>query len=127
MAGRILLVVIFVVSGVGKIANPEGTERFMASMGMPLTEFFLGCAVVLELGGAASVLLGYRARLGAILLIIFMIPTTFIFHRDFSNPLQVIMFLKNTSMTGGLLMLAAFGPGPFSLDGLLALSKSKES
>jgi putative oxidoreductase len=93
----------------------------MASKGMPFVTFFLGAAIVLELGGGLLVALGYRARLGAFALAVFVVPTTLIFH-DFwtlTGPdyqLQMIMFLKNLSMLGGLLLVMAFGPGRFSVD-----------
>ncbi|HET6369809.1 MAG TPA: DoxX family protein [Nitrospiria bacterium] len=116
LAGRLLLVAIFVMSVFGKITNPQGTQQYMAAMGMPMTGFFLVCAILFESAGTASLLIGYRTRLGTLLLIIFMIPTTLIFHTNFSDRVQVIMFMKNLSMIGGLLTVLAFGPGGFSLD-----------
>jgi putative oxidoreductase len=116
LAGRVLLVAIFVVSVSGKITNPEGTRQYMAAMGMPMTGLFLVGAIIFEAAGTASLLLGYRTRLGALLLIIFMIPATLIFHTNFADQVQVIMFMKNLSMIGGLLMVVAFGPGGISLD-----------
>jgi putative oxidoreductase len=121
LLGRIFLVLIFVMSGFHKITDPQGTQQFMAAMGMPMTGLFLIGAIFLELAGAASLLLGYWTRAGAILLIIFMIPTTLIFHTNFSDQVQFIMFMKNLSMTGGLLVVLAFGPGKLSLDGRGAL------
>jgi putative oxidoreductase len=117
LLGRILLVLIFVMSGFSKISNPQATQQYMAAMGMPMTGLFLIGAIFLELVGAASLLLGYWTRLGATLLIIFMIPTTLIFHTNFSDQIQLIMFMKNLSMIGGLLVVLAFGPGKLSLDG----------
>ena len=73
-------------------------------------------SVRLELGGGLSVLLGYKTRWGALALVIFLIPTTLIFHTKFSDPVQVIMFMKNLAILGGVLMIASFGPGPLSLD-----------
>jgi putative oxidoreductase len=67
-------------------------------------------------GGGLSVLLGYKARLGALLLIGFLIPATLIFHTNFSEPQQEIQFMKNLGLMGGLLMVVAFGAGPVSLD-----------
>lgn len=111
LLGRILMAAIFVMSGLGKIANPQGTQQYMAAMGMPMTGFFLIGAIFLELVGAISLVLGYWTRAGAVLLIIFMIPATLIFHTNFSDQVQVIMFVKNLAMTGGLLTVLAFGPG----------------
>lgn len=126
LIGRILLSFIFLLSGFDKITGWSDTEAYMASKGMPFVPLFLGAAIVLELGGGVSVALGYRARLGALALVIFVIPTTLVFH-DFwtlagpERQLQTIMFLKNLSMLGGLLLVAAYGPGRFSLDGYRSL------
>lgn len=117
LLGRIFLVLIFVMSGLSKISNPQATQQYMEAMGMPMTGLFLIGAIFLELVGVASLLLGYWTRLGATMLIIFMIPTTLIFHTNFSDPVQLIMFMKNLSMIGGLLVVLAFGPGKLSVDG----------
>ncbi len=117
LLGRIFLVLIFVMSGLSKISNPQATQQYMAAMGMPMTGLFLIGAIFLELVGAASLLLGYWTRLGAAMLIIFMIPTTLIFHTNFSDQVQLIMFMKNLSMIGGFLVVLAFGPGKLSVDG----------
>lgn len=117
LIGRILLAAIFLMSGLNKIADPSGTQQYMTAMGMTwLTPLFYVGAIVLEVGGALSLLLGYRARLGAWLLIAFMIPTTLIFHTQFGDPNQMIHFLKNLSMLGGLLYVATYGAGGLSID-----------
>jgi putative oxidoreductase len=122
--GRILLATIFLLSGLHKIADPVGTQQYMSAMGMPATGFFLVGAIVLELAGALSLILGYWTRVGATLLIVFMIPATLIFHTNFADRIQFIMFLKNVAMTGGLLYVLAYGPGPLSLDVRLAGARS---
>ncbi len=116
LVGRILLVLIFVQSGIGKIGNFEGTAQYMAKSGMPLTHFFLVGAIFLELVGSITVLSGYYARLGAFMLLIFLIPTTLIFHTNFADRMQMIQFMKNVSMFGGCLILLSAGAGRFSLD-----------
>jgi len=116
LIGRILLVLIFLKSGVGKIENFQGTAQYMASYGMPYANFFLVGAIFFELVGSITVILGYFARFGALLLLIFLIPTTLIFHNIFVDPKMMIQFMKNVSMFGGLLVLLSFGPGRFSLD-----------
>jgi putative oxidoreductase len=126
LIGRVLLSLIFVLSGFDKLTGWSDTGAYMASKGMPFVPFFLGAAIVLELGGGLSVALGYRARLGALALAVFVVPTTLIFHdfwtlADPERQLQTIMFLKNLSMLGGLLLVAAYGPGRFSLDGYRSL------
>jgi putative oxidoreductase len=119
LIGRILLVLIFLKSGVGKIENFQGTAQYMASYGMPYTNFFLVGAIFFELVGGITVILGYFARFGALLLLIFLIPTTLIFHNIFVDPKMMIQFIKNVSMFGGILVLLAVGPGRLSLDYLL--------
>ena len=119
LIGRILLVLIFINSGIGKIGNFEGTAQYMAKSGMPFPHFFLVGAIFLELAGGLCVVLGYFTRFGAFLLVIFLIPTTLIFHTNFADQNQVIMFMKNVSMFGGCLVLLASGAGRYSLDSLL--------
>jgi putative oxidoreductase len=123
--GRILLVLIFLNSGIGKIGNFEGTAQYMAQYGMPFTSFFLFGAIIFELVGSITVILGYLTRLGALILIIFLIPTTVIFHTNFSDPIQMIMFMKNVSMLGGCFILLGMGPGRFSLDYLFRGGKKR--
>lgn len=118
LIARVFLTVIFFKSAFDKITGFAGTEKFMASKGIPqaLTGLLLVGAIVAELGGGLSVLLGYKARWGAIALIVFMVPTTLIFHSNFAERTEVLQFLKNLSLIGGLLMVYAFGAGPISLD-----------
>ena len=117
LVGRVLLAAIFLLSGFSKIMDPAGTQNYMAVMGMTwATGLLYAGAVIVEVSGGLSVLLGYRARVGAAALILFMIPTTLIFHTNFADQNQLIHFLKNLAMTGGLLYVAAHGPGPLSLD-----------
>jgi putative oxidoreductase len=123
LIGRIVLVVIFLLSGIEKIENFGGTAQFMASHGMPYSNFFLVGAIFFELVGSVTVILGYFARFGAFLLLIFLIPTTLIFHNNFADQTQMYMFMKNLSMFGGCLILLASGAGRFSLDSLLRSKK----
>jgi putative oxidoreductase len=117
LVGRVLLAVIFLLSGFNKIMDPAGTQNYMAAMGMTwATGLLYAGAVIVEVGGGLSVILGYWARVGAAALILFMIPTTLIFHTGFGDQNQLIHFLKNLAMTGGLLYVVAYGPGPLSLD-----------
>ena len=111
--GRMLLSVIFLVSGLGKIMDWNGTAQIMASQGLPLIPLLLAGAIITELTGGLSVLLGWRARWGALLLFLYLIPTTLIFHDfwTFTGPemqTQLVNFLKNLSIMGGLLLVAAY-------------------
>jgi len=121
LSGRILLSAIFLFSALGKIMDWSGTAHHMEQEGMAMVPVFLAGAIAFELLGGLSVLLGLFARYGVWLLIFFLIPTTLIFH-DFwvkegmERMQQMIHFLKNVALMGGLLMVAAFGPGRFSLD-----------
>ena len=117
VTGRVLLGFIFLVSAVNKIADPHGTQQYMTAMGMTsmTTLFYIG-AVAIELAGSLSLLLGYRAKAGSWLLFLFLIPTTLIFHAHLADQNQLIHFLKNLSMMGGLLYVAQFGAGRYSMD-----------
>jgi len=117
LIGRVLLGLMFLVSGVHKIADPHGTQQYMIMMGMTwMTPFFYIGAVAVEVAGSLSLLLGYRARAVGWLLFLFMIPTTLIFHTNFGDPNQMIHFLKNVSIMGGLLYVARYGADRYSMD-----------
>lgn len=116
LVGRILLSAIFVMAGVMKIPNFASTQEEMARHGMPVPAVFLVGAILVELGGGLSVLVGWKARWGALLLAMFLVPTTLIFHFDFSDAAQSAMFIKNAAIMGGLLYVAAYGPGWLSVD-----------
>ncbi len=118
---RVLLCAVFLVSGSGKIADWQGTTEYMAAKGMPAVSFFLACAILLELGGGLSLLLGFRTRAGAAALILFLIPATLIFHNFWAfegmdQRMQMINFLKNLAILGGLIQTMVYGAGAFSLD-----------
>ncbi|HBB30946.1 MAG TPA: DoxX family protein [Cyanobacteria bacterium UBA8803] len=111
---RIFLSAIFIKSGIDKLIDPASTQQYMASKGIPLSGLLLIPTIIVLVGGGISVLLGYKARWGALLLIGFLIPTTLIFHTDF--PEQESQFLKNLGLMGGLMMVVAFGAGAISFD-----------
>ena len=127
LIGRILIALIFLLSAFGKITDFSGTQQYMASAGMPATGLLLVAAIAFELFGALSVLLGFRARWGAIALIVFLIPATLIFHTDFADQNQMIHFMKNLSIMGGLLFVVAHGSGAFSLDRRLGFPSRREA
>jgi|SRR4051812_15658728 putative oxidoreductase len=125
LIGRILLGLLFLTSGIHKIADPQGTQQYMVAMGMTwmTTVFYLG-AIITELAGGLSLLLGYRARAGAWLLVLFMIPTSLLFHTNFADQNQMIHFLKNLSIIGGLLYVGTYGAGRLSMDAGLERTES---
>jgi putative oxidoreductase len=121
--GRVMLSTIFLLSAAGnKIPNFSGVAKVMASQGVPAPRFMLVGAIVFLIVGSLSVIVGYKARIGATLLLIFLVLATYFFH-DFwkeTDPKavqdQMIQFMKNLSMMGAMLLIVATGPGPFSLD-----------
>lgn len=116
LIARILLSGVFLYSAYSKVTNPTGTIQYMASHGIPFPNVLLIPTVLVLLAGGFSVLLGYKIRWGAMLLILFLIPATLIFHTKFAEPIQVIHFWKNLGLIGGLLLLLSTTPGKFSLD-----------
>lgn len=124
LLGRIALAAIFLMSGLRKLANFSGTAEYMSNKGsMILPEVFLVGAIILLLFGSISLLLGFKTRYGVVALITFLIPATLIFHSDF--PGEMINFMKNVAILGGLLMVAANGPGNWSVDGPDALKNEE--
>jgi len=113
IAGRVFLSLIFIVSGLGALFHFHDTAGMMASKGMPGASLLLVGAIAFELLGGLSVLTGFKARLGALALILFLIPTTFIFHnfwalQGMEQQNQMAHFLKNLGLMGGLLLLASY-------------------
>jgi putative oxidoreductase len=123
--GRLLLSAIFLLSGANKLMQWEQTAGQMRGEGMVYVPLFLVAAVVFELGGGLSLLLGLKARLGALALIAFLVPVTLIFH-DFwqyqgdAQMTQMIHFMKNSAILGGLLAVLTHGAGPVSIDAAVA-------
>ncbi|HEY4113148.1 MAG TPA: DoxX family protein [Rhizomicrobium sp.] len=122
--GRCLMAVMFFLSGFGKVVAPQATIAWITSTGLPMPEVGYFAAIVIELGGALLLVLGWQTKALGIVLSIFAIATAFIFHRNFADQNQFFHFLKNVAVMGGLLQLAAFGAGNFSLDARLARATS---
>lgn len=114
--GRALLAAIFLISGAGKLAAPAATMGYIAAMGLPLPALGLAGAVGVELVGGVLLIIGYQARLTALVLAAFSIVTGLVFHSAIGDQNQMIHLLKNLAMAGGLLQVAAFGAGALSLD-----------
>jgi len=121
LVGRILLAAIFIKSGFGKITGFEGTVGYIASKGLPLPQVGAILAIIVELGGGILLAIGFKARWAALAIAIFTLAAGIIFHNywavDAAQRMgQEINFWKNVSMTGGLLLAYAFGPGRLSVD-----------
>lgn len=119
-AGRILIALIFVIAGYGKIGGYEATQGYMAAMGVP--GGLLPLVIILELGGGILLMLGLFTRYVAFALAGFTILSAVLFHSDFTDYTQQLMFQKNLAIAGGFLFLVAFGAGKISLDRRLGLS-----
>ena len=120
VVGRILLASLFLWSGFGKITGFENTLGYMASKGIPLTQVALIVTIIVELGAGVLLVVGWRARLVAFTLFVWMIPVTLMFHNFWvvapdAKLVQMIMFYKNLAIMGGLLMVVGLGSGPLSL------------
>jgi len=121
LLGRIFLAFIFLMSGLEKIGNWDQTAGYMASKEMPMIPLFLVGAIFLEVLGGLSVLLGWKARVGAAGLLVFLVPTTLIFHNFWAlegmeQQAQMINFLKNLAILGGLFLILGLGPGSLSIN-----------
>ena len=114
LAGRIFLATLFLLSGLGKIGAYSGTAAYMAALGVPAA--LLPVVIVTEVAGAAAIVAGWQTRITALLLAGYSLLTALIFHDNFANQIEMIMFLKNVSIAGGFLILVANGPGSLSLD-----------
>ena len=117
LVGRIMLAAIFLWSAIKDIRTFEATTDMMQSKGIFAPQLLLLGAIVFLLLGSIAVILGIKARWGAVLLILFLIPTTIIFHPPTGGDEHLIQFMKNLALMGGLLMIVTFGPGVVSFDG----------
>jgi putative oxidoreductase len=115
-AGRVALSLIFVISGLAKLASPETTVGYIASANLPFPVFACWRAAALEIVGGVALIIGLKARATAAALAVFSIVTAILFHSQFSDQNQMIHFLKNIAIMGGLLQIAAFGAGAISVD-----------
>ena len=118
LAGRSFLSVLFLLSGLGKIGAYAGTAAYMASAGVPAA--LLPLVIATEVLGALAIIVGWQTRVAALLLAGYSLLAALIFHSNFANQIEMIMFLKNVSIAGGFLLLVANGAGALSLDRRLA-------
>jgi putative oxidoreductase len=121
LIGRLLLAVMFLLAGLSKLGGLEGTAGYIASKGLPMAQLLAIATVALEVGAAVMLIVGWKARWAALALAAFTLLATVLFHNYWAMPadqqmMQQLMFMKNLAITGGLLVLFAFGPGSLSLD-----------
>ncbi len=121
LVGRILLALLFVPAGVGKLTGFAGTVAYTASSGMPMPQVAVAIALAVEIGCGLALLLGWHTRWAALILAFFTLVASFYFHTFWSVPaeqagMQQLLFYKNIAVVGGLLAFAAFGPGGLSVD-----------
>ena len=121
LLGRILVAAVFVLSGINKMGNFAGTAAFMSSAGLPMAELLLVPTIAIEIICGLMLVIGWQTRFAALVLLLFMIPVTAVFHNPWAAAdaamaqQQMIHFLKNLAIMGGLLNLLAFGPGAYSV------------
>jgi len=121
IVGRVLLALMFIVAGFGKLANLEGTAGYIASGGLPMASVLAVVVGLLELLGGLAIAVGFQARWAALALGLFTLAASVLFHKFWAVPadqafVQQLMFMKNLSVAGGLFTLAALGTGPASVD-----------
>jgi putative oxidoreductase len=114
--GRLFLAILFLLSGVSKLSSAAATTAYIASAGLPLPGVAYVLTVIVEIGGGLLLLVGFQARLAAAVLAIFTLAAAIFFHHNFADQNQMIHFLKNVAITGGLLQVAAWGAGLWSFD-----------
>jgi len=116
LIGRVLLSIIFIVAGIGKLGGVAGTAGYMASMGIPLPNITVWLVIALEILGGVAILLGFFTRYAAWALAAFCVASGYLGHFQPEDQMQMTSFMKNLAMAGGFLALAAAGAGSFSID-----------
>lgn len=114
--GRVLLSVMFVMAGANKLGSYDATMQYIATSAMPMPQLAYVGAVAIELGGGLALLIGFQARIAAAALCLFSLLAALFFHTNFADQVQMILFLKNITIMGGMLLIVAHGAGGFSLD-----------
>jgi putative oxidoreductase len=115
LLARIFISLIFLWSGLQKILHFSANQQYMEMHKMPVTVLLLIGAIVVEIGGGLAIFFGFKTKWAALLVALYLIPTTLIFHGHIADQAQKVEFLKNLAIIGGLLMLTAFDGGKFSL------------
>lgn len=112
--GRVLISMIFIMSGINMIFGFEGTQGYMEAMGVP--GVLLPLVIILKVGGGLAIVVGWKTRVAAFALAGFSLLTALLFHANFADQTQMAMFMKNFALAGGFLFLVTHGPGAFSID-----------
>ena len=121
LVGRVLLALMFVLSGVGKLGDIAGTAGYIASGGLPMASALAVIVGLLELLGGLAIVVGFQARWAALALGLFTLAASLLFHKFWAAPadqafVQQLLFMKNLSVAGGMFLVAALGTGPLSID-----------
>jgi putative oxidoreductase len=121
LAGRLLMAVLFLPAGIAKLTGFAGTVGYISSVGLPMAQVGAALAVVVEIVGAIALIAGFGARAAAIVLAVFTLLASFFFHAYWAVPaehqmIQQLLFFKNVAVVGGLLSIAAWGAGAWSVD-----------
>ena len=122
LAGRVLISLVFLMSGLGKVFQFDGQVAYAASQGVPFASLAIMISIVAELAAVTMIIIGYKARLGALILFVWMIPVSIMLHAfwniedPMAQQMHMIMFMKNLAMMGAMLLIMAFGPGPKSIN-----------
>ncbi|HGM5490841.1 TPA: DoxX family protein [Serratia fonticola] len=118
LVARVLMPILFIVAGYGKMGDAyAGTQQYMQAMGVP--GFLLPLTILLEFGGGLAILFGFLTRTVALFTAGFTILTALLFHTNFAEGVNQLMFMKNLTIAGGFIVLAVAGPGGFSIDRIL--------
>lgn len=117
LVARVLMPILFITAGWGKITNYAGTQQYMEAVGVP--GILLPLTILLEFGGGLAVIFGFMTRTTALFTAGFTLIAAFLFHTDFSSGDNSLMFMKNLTIVGGYLLLGIMGPGAFSIDRML--------
>ena len=119
LIARCLLSIIFLISGIKSITGFNDTVASLAAKNIALPEFFAAGAIAFLIAGSLSVISGYKGKVGAFLLLIFLVPATLLFHFNLHDTVQATQFVKNLGLAGGLLFIIAYGAGGWSMDARL--------
>jgi len=114
LVGRVFLAHMFILAGLSKVSAYAGTQQYMEAMGVP--GVLLPMVILLEVVGGFALLLGWQTKIAAAMLAVFSIVAAIVFHANFADQMQMVMFMKNISIAGGLLMLVSYGAGAYGLD-----------